>query len=326
MTRRRLLFALLAWGLGRPAAVASGAPRGARTPVIGVLDAGHRLQWWAAFRQQLRELGYVEGQTVVFEERFADGHFDRLPALTRELVDLKVAVIVTSGRVAVQAARDITRTIPIVMATGDDPVHLGLVASLARPGGNVTGVTSLAAEVMRKRFELLKEVMPRISPLAVLWHRDNPASAEGVRELEAAARSSKVSTQRLAVKTVDEVPDAFLAMTRDRARAVFVVSGPAFFPERERIAGLALKHRLPSMYTQSDYVEAGGLLSYGPSYPDLFRRAALYVDKILKGAKPGDLPIEQPTKFELVINARTARALGMTVPGPIQMRADRVIE
>jgi len=212
------------------------------------------------------------------------------------------------------------------MGTGDDPVPLGLAASLARPGGNVTGVTSIAPETTGKRLDLLKEVIPTISRLATLWHRDNPASAVGLRELETAARKSKVALQVLGIKTAGELTGAFAAMTQERAQAVVVSSGPAFHSERQRIAQLAIKHRLPSMYSQSEYVEAGGLLSYGPSYSDLLRRAAIYVDKILKGARPGDLPIEQPTKFLLFVNLKTARALGVTIPHPILWRADRVIE
>ncbi len=326
MNRRQALILLLALAAGVPAARVSSAQSAAKVPVVGLLDAGERREWWTAFRDQLRELGYVEGKTVALETRFAEGRFDRLPALAQELIRLKVAVVVTSGRVAARAASDATRTVPIVMATGDDPVTTGLVASLARPGGNVTGVTSLGQEVTTKRFELLQELMPRIARLAVLWHKDNPASESAVRQLQSAAKASKVALQILAVKTTDEFAGAFAAMTRTHAQAVFVVTGPAFFQDRERLATLALKHHLPSMYTQSEYVDAGGLLAYGPNYPDLFRRAALYVDKILKGAKPGDLPIEQPTKFELVINARTARALGMTIPNPILLRADRTIE
>ena len=198
--------------------------------------------------------------------------------------------------------------------------------SLARPGGNITGVTSLNAQVMGKRFEQFREALPKITRLAVLWHRENAASAIQVREIETAARSSKVTMQSVAVKTVDELPQAFVTMTHERATGVFVVSGPSFFSERQRLAELALKHRLPSMYSQSEFVDVGGLLSYGPSYPGLFRQAAHYVDKILKGANPGDLPIEQPTTFELVINLKTARALGVTLPNQTLLRADRSIQ
>jgi putative ABC transport system substrate-binding protein len=317
---------MFGFSLGLCTARESSAQPAAKAPTIALLDAGEHLEWWAAFRQQLRELDYIEGQNVAFETRFASGKFEKLPALAQELVRLKVAAIVTSGRVATQAAMRATTTISIVMATGDDPVSLGLVASLARPGGNVTGVTSLGAELPRKRFELLREVLPKISRLAVLWHRDNPASAVAVRDLEAAARSSKVGLQVLGVKSADEFTGAFSAMTKERARALFVIAGPLFFSERRRIADLAIKHQLPSSHGVSEYVEAGGLMSYGPSFPDLWRGAATYADKILKGAKPGDLPVEQPTKFELVINLKTAKALGLTIPESLLQRADQVIE
>ncbi len=326
MNRRQAVFVLFGLSLGLPAAPASSAQPTGKAPAIGLLDAGERLEWWAAFRQQLRELGYVEGQNASFEARFASGKFERLPEMAQELVRLKVAVIVTSSRVATQAAVRATTTIPIVTATGDDPVTAGLVASLARPGGNVTGMTSLSGELTRKRFELLREVLPKISRLAVLWHRDNPGSAVAMRDLEAAARSSKVELQVRGIKSADELIGAFSAMTREHARAVFVIADPLFFSERRRISDLAIKHQLPSFHGVSEYAEAGGLFSYGPSYSDLFRRAAVYVDKILKGAKPGDLPIEQPTKFELVINLKTARALGVTIPRLILLRADRVID
>jgi putative ABC transport system substrate-binding protein len=325
MNRRQALFAVFGLSLKLCAARESSAQPTAKAPVVGLLDGGERLEWWAAFRQQLRELGYVEGQNVAFEARFASGRFERLPALAQELVRLKVAVIVTSGTVAAQAAKRATSTIPIVMGTGSSE-DMGLVASLARPGGNITGVTTVAVGLTGKRFEILREVFPKMSRLAVLWHRDNPASALAVRELETAARSSKVALQVLGVKSVDELTGAFSAMAQKRARALFVIADPLFFPERRRISDLAIKHHLPSVSGMSEYVEAGGVLSYGPSYSDLFRRAAVYVDKILKGAKPGDLPVEQPMNFELVINLKTARALGVTIPPAILLRTDRVIE
>src|SRR6267143_2080551 len=257
MTRRQALSTIVGLALAISAPRASSAQT-AKPPVVGLLDAGARVEWWAAFRQQLRELGYVEGQNVAFEARFAGGKFDQLPTLAQELVGLKVAIILTSGTVAAQAAKRATNTIPIVMATGDDPASLGLVASLARPGGNVTGVTSFGRGLSGKRLELLREFVPKLSRLAVLWHRDNPASALTVREVEAA----------------DELTGAFSAMTRERARAVFVIADPLFSSGYRRISDLAIKHQLPSIHAVSEYVEAGGLLSYGPSYSDLFRHAA----------------------------------------------------
>jgi putative ABC transport system substrate-binding protein len=326
MKRRQALFGILGLGVGVASAGHAIAQAGAK-PVIGLLDAGERQEWWAAFREQLRKLGYVEGQNIAFETRFTRGKADQLPTAAQELVRLKVTVIVTAGSVTAQVAKRATSTIPIVMATGGvEAVGAGLAASLARPGGNVTGLTSMGAGLTGKRFEILREVLPRMSRLAVLWHADNPASAALVRELETAARSSKIALQNLGVKSAEEFAGAFTAMTRARAEAVFVVAGPYFFSERRRLSELALKHRLPSMHGTSEYVDAGGLLSYAPSYSDLFRHAAVYVDKILKGAKPGDLPIEQPTTFELVINMKTARALGVKIPPTVLFRAERVVE
>ena len=284
------------------------------------------MEWWAAFRERLRDLGYVEGRNVAFEPRYARGNFDRLPGLAEDLVRLKVTAIVTSGRVATQAAMRATSAIPIVTATGDDPVNAGLVASLGRPGGNVTGVTSLGTGLIGKRFEVLAEVIPKLSRLAVLWDMNNPTAPPALRELEAVAQPAKVNVQRMGVKSGEEIADAFAAMTRERAQAVFVISDPMLYSERRRLAELALKHRLPSIHSAPDYVEAGGLFSYGPSYSDLFRRAAVYVDKILKGATPGELPIEQPTHVALVVNLQTAKALGVRIPPPILLRAERVIE
>ena len=263
---------------------------------------------------------------MAFEARFARGNIDKLPTFAQDLVRLKVAAIVTSGRVATEAAMRATRTIPIITATGDDPAMTGMVASLGRPGGNVTGMTSITSELNGKRLELLREILPKLSLLAILWHRDNSPSARSVKEIETAARSWKTALHVVGVNTSNEIVGAFAAMTQERAQAVFVVASPFFYSERQRIADLALKHRLPSVSGVSEYVEAGGLLAYGPSYPDLFRRAAVYVDKILKGAKPGDLPIEQPTQVSLVVNLKTAQALGLSMPRSVLLRAERVIE
>ena len=284
------------------------------------------MEWWGAFKQQLRDLGHVEGRTVVFEPRYAAGDVDRLTTLARELAQLNVRVIVTGGSIATRAAIAATSTIPIVTATGDDPVASGLAASLARPGGNVTGMTSISDDLDAKRLELLREVIPKLSRLAVLWHADNPVSGRRARAVQPVAQSMTLDLRYHTIKSGDELPAAFARMSQERARAVFIIAGPQLFPDRERIADLALKHRLPSMHTQSEYVDVGGLFSYGPSYPELFRRAAIYVDRILKGARPGDLPIEQPTQVSLVINLKTARALGVTIPRPVLLRAERVIE
>jgi putative ABC transport system substrate-binding protein len=298
----------------------------AKKTVIGLLDGGERLQWWDAFRQQLLELGYVEGRTVSFESRYAKGNIELLPAMAKELIDLKVAVIITSGGAAAVAASRATRKIPIVMASGADQVSLGLVSSLARPGGNVTGVSSLPPDLMAKRFELLREVVPRSSRLAVLWHADNAPSMASVRELDASAARSRVALQSFGIRAADELAETFSAMTRQHVEAVVVVNSPLVFGERRTIVELALKHKVPAIYGSADYADVGGLLSYGPSYPELYRRAASYVDKILKGANPGDLPIEQPATFELVINAVTARALGIALSPAMRARANRVIQ
>ena len=326
MKRRQALFGILGLGAGVAGMRSASAQRAAKVPIIGLLDAGERLEWWAAFREQLQKLGYVEGRNVVIESRFASGKPERLPSLVQDLVRLDVAAIVIAGTDAAIAAQRATEKIPIVMATGTDQVSLGFAASFARPGGNVTGISSISADLIGKRLELLREVLPKMSRLAVIWHRGYVGSLSSIRELEKAAMSSRIAIQNLGVKSAGELASVFSAATRERAEAVFVIADPAFFPERQRLAELALKHRLPTMHGPSEYVEAGGLLSYASSYPDLFRRAAVYVDKILKGAKPGDLPIEQPTRFELVINLKTAKALGVAIPQAVLLRADRVIE
>ena len=326
MKRRQALFGILGLGAGLITARDAGAQRAAKIPVIGLLDAGERVEWWAVFRQQLQKLGYVEGKNIAFETRFVSGKLEQLSTVAQELVLLNVTVIATSGTAAAQAANKASSTIPIVMATGTDQVSLGLAVSLARPGGNVTGVTTMTTGLTGKRFELLREVLPKMSRLAVLWHPTNTASGPAVRDLEAVAMSSKIALQNLSIKTANNLPNAFSEATRGRAEAVLVVHSPMPFQERAGIAALALKHRMPTVHGASEYVDAGGLLSYAPNYPNLFRRAAVYVDKILKGAKPGDLPIEQPTKFELVINKKTAKALGITIPQAVLLRTERVIE
>jgi ABC-type uncharacterized transport system substrate-binding protein len=327
-----LIFRVFAVILGGTLLLALGASAqpASRVHRLGLLDASSpdsvRLEWWSAFRQRLRELGYVEGQNVALTTRFAHGKVEELPALAEDLVRLKVDVIVTAGGFqATRAAKQATTTIPIVMTTGADPVSLGLVASLGRPGGNVTGMTSITSDLSGKRLELLRDVLPRMSRLALLWHV-NPASELAVRDFEAMARSARIALQVLGVRRTDELEGAFSSMERERAEALIVIVSAQFFPERKRLADLALLHRLPTMHAQMEYVEAGGLLSYAPSYPEFFRHAAVYVDKILRGANPGDLPVEQPTRFQLVINLKTARALGVTLPQSLLLRANRVIE
>jgi putative ABC transport system substrate-binding protein len=297
---------------------------------LGLLDYGTpdaaRTGWWAAFHQRMRELDYVEGRNVLFAVRWADGHVEELPALAAQLVDAKVDVIVTAGATAAIAAQKATSTIPIVTATGPDPVALGLAASLSRPGGNVTGVTSISSELSGKRLELMREMMPRAPRVAILWDELNPAAKLSLRETQIKADALGVGLHPVAVRTPGDFAAAFEAMARERAPALLVLMSPMFFPQRRRIGDLALQHRLPTVVVAREYAEAGGLLAYGTHFPDLFRRAADYVDRLLTGARPGDLPIEQPIRFELVVNLRTARALGVAIPQSLLVRADEVIQ
>jgi putative tryptophan/tyrosine transport system substrate-binding protein len=294
---------------------------------IAYLETGAvRPRPWQAFREHLRELGYLEGRNVAFETRSADGRTDRLPALAAELVRLKVDVIVTAGSPAARAAKEATTSVPIVMATGGDPVGLGLVTSLARPGGNVTGLTTLSRELSGKRLEMLREVLPHVARMGLLWHRTSAIDALTRRETEEAARALAIPLTMQAVDGPDDFDRAFAAIMADRAGAVLAATSPMFLAHRGKLNELALKHRLPVMFAFREYAEAGGLMAYGPSYTELFQRAASYVVKILKGAKPADLPVEQPTKFELVINLKTAKALGLTIPQSVLLRADEVIE
>jgi putative tryptophan/tyrosine transport system substrate-binding protein len=328
MDRRTFLAGTVAVLLTAP--LAAEAQQAGKVWRIGLLDyavsdPGGAARW-KAFRERLRELGYVEGQNVAFEARWGDGQVGRLRGLAAELIDGKVDVLVTAGTEAALAAKQATSSIPIVMATGGDPVKLGLVASLARPGGNVTGVISLIRELTGKRFELLKQLIPRASRVAILRDPENRSSALSARDAESVAKSLGVVVQSVGVRGPRDLDAAFLAMKRARTDAVICAENTLFIADRQRIADLALMHRLPIMAAAKEYAQAGALISYGTDYLDLFRRAAMYVDKILKGAKPGDLPIEQPTKFELVINLKTAKALGLTIPPSLLGRADEVIQ
>src|SRR5437870_3997355 len=279
-----------------------------------------------AFRQGLRDLGYIEGQNIVFEYRWGEGNIDRFPILVAELVRLKVDAIVTGGTLAALAAKKATTTIPIVMSTVDDPVAFGLVDSLGRPGGNITGLTSGAGPgLYGKRLELLKETFPRVSRVAVLWNPDDPGSVINMRGMEAPARSLSLKLQSVEMREPNDLEQAFSAMKREHAEALVTILGALVGGQRSRIVDLAAKSRLATMSAESRWTEAGGLMSYGASYPDLYRRAATYVDKILKGAKPADLPVEQPTKFEFVINLKTAKQIGLTIPPNVLARADKVI-
>ena len=280
-----------------------------------------------AFRQGLRELGWVEGQSLVIDYRFAEGRLERLPDLAAELVRLKAEVIIAGPTPAAVAAKKATATIPIVMWAVGDPVGLGLIASLARPGGNVTGVSfSVGQGTVGKGLELLKETVPKVHRVAVLSNPANPSHASAIGDVKGAARSLGVELQLVEARSASELDGAFAAMAKERAAAVLVVTDTVFLLHRARLADLTTKNRLPSMHGIVEYVEAGGLMSYGASGSYFLRRAASFVDKILKGAKPADLPVEQPTKFELAINIRTAKALGLTIPPSVLLRADQVIE
>ena len=279
-----------------------------------------------AFRQSLRELGWVEGRNITIEYRSAEGKADRLPALAAELVNAKVDVIVSAGGTpGAQAAKKATGTIPIVFTSSGDPVATALVASLAHPGGNVTGLSRVGPDLSVKKVELLKEIMPKISRVAFVWNPDNAANALALKETEAAAGEVRWQVQSVEVRGPHEFEAAFSAMSKARAPAVIVQSDQSFRGKLSQLAQLAIKNRLPTMLPQSEYVEAGGLMSYGENLAERYRRAAVFVDKILKGAKPGDLPVEQPTKFELVINLKTAKQIGLTIPPNVLARADRVI-
>jgi putative tryptophan/tyrosine transport system substrate-binding protein len=325
MTRRRFLCGLTGAFVVPLAVEAQSASE--KIPLIGALDYSSpdaaRLNWWKSLQQALQELGYVEGRSIRFEARWAQGRSERLPVLAAELVGLKVDVLVTGGGESARAAKKATATIPIVMATGADPVKLGLVQGLGRPGGNVTGVTSLSTELIAKRVELLRELLPKMSRVAVLSD-GMPNSAISVREVEASARSLSLAAHPIGVAGPHELDRAFAAAAKDQA--LIVIASPPLFTERKRIADLALKHRLPTVVGGREYAEAGGLFSYAVSYPHLFRRAASYVDKILKGAKPADLPVEQPIKFEFIINLKAAKQIGLTIPPNVLARADRVIK
>jgi len=279
-----------------------------------------------AFQQGLRELGYVEGKNIVIESRYAEGKLDRLPALVAELVRLKVEILVSAGPIPTRAAKEATVTIPIVMTQDTDPVGNGFVARLARPGGNITGLSTLAPELSGKRLELLKEIIPKLSRVAVFGTSTMPGHAQSLREIELAAGAFKVQVQHLDVLGPKDIEIAFRAASKERSDAVLTLNSPILNSHRPQLAELAVRNRLPAMYARRESVEDGGLVFYGVSLLDLDRRAATYVDKILKGAKPADLPVEQPTKFELVINLKTANQIGVKIPESVLFRADKVIK
>jgi ABC-type uncharacterized transport system substrate-binding protein len=312
--------------LAAPHAAAQLVDKGARVARLSPISASTEVPILQALRQGLRDRGWVEGQNLTFEYRFAEGNLARLPELAAELVRLKVDVIVPGSTSAALAAKNSTKVIPIVMVITGDPVASGLVASLARPSGNVTGVTALGEDLSGKRLEVLREAVPGVNRVAVL---SNPAYADTepfLKGTERAAGTSRVQLRMLEVRDPAELEKAFAAMSREHAGAFVVGTDPFFNTNRRRIVELAAKNRVPAMYGLREYVDDGGLMFYGASLPDMYRRAATYVDKVLRGAKPADLPVEQATKFELVINLKTARALGLTIPPSLLARADQVIE
>jgi putative tryptophan/tyrosine transport system substrate-binding protein len=327
--RLALSIPLLLGGLFSP--VAAEAQQAAKVARIGYLaiNLAASPHQHEAFRQGLRDLGYVEGRNLVIEYRDAEGKFERLPALAAELVALKVDVILAVSTLAALAAKQATRTIPIVFGGAGDPVASGLVTSLARPGGNVTGLSILAPELVGKCLEQLKQAVPGVSRVAVLWHpgaMGEHMDKDMLKEADVAARALGVRLQFVEARGPADFDRAFSDMTRARAGALTVLASPMFISERRRLVDLAAKNRLPAVYPWREGVDAGGLMSYGANLADLFRRAATYVDKILKGAKPADLPVEQPTKFELVINLKAAKTLGLTIPQSLLGRADQVIQ
>jgi putative ABC transport system substrate-binding protein len=312
------------------APLAAEAQQRAKVPRIGVLmihtgSTAVAVKYMEAFRQGLHDLGYVEGQNLVIEYRWGEGKVERLPALAAELVSLKVDCMVTSGTQASQAAKHATTTIPIVM-TSSDPVGTGLVTSLARPGGNITGLALMNPELSGKRLELLKEAVPKLSRVAILWHGGHPGALLALHETEAAGRGLGVQLQSLEVRGPTDFEPAFAAATREGAEALLMLSSAFFAAERRRIVELVTESRLPAIFPLREDAEAGGLMAYGANFLKSFRRAAYYVDRILQGAKPADLPVEQPMTFELVLNLKTAKALGLTIPPVLRFRADEVLE
>jgi putative tryptophan/tyrosine transport system substrate-binding protein len=326
--RRRDFIILLAGAMGGwPSAVRA---QQKAMPVIGYLNSGSPVSTApgiAAFREGLSETGYVEGQNVAIEYRWAEGHYDRLPALAADLVGRRVHVIaIGGGEQPARAAKNATSKIPIVFIGGGDPVGAGLVASLARPGGNLTGFTVLTAELMAKRLELVSELVPQARVIALLVNPSSSGAAPQIRDVEEAARTKRVQLHILKAGAEDEFETAFASLVEARAGAVLVGPDPFFFSRREQLVALAARHAVPAIYVQREFAAAGGLISYGTSLTGTWRQVGIYVGEILKGANPADLPVQQPTRFELVVNLKTARALGLAIPPSILARADEVIE
>jgi putative ABC transport system substrate-binding protein len=327
IARRNLVLAL---GAGALSPFALFGQQRDKTRRVGFLSHGPRPDQtspnYSAFIRGLSELGYIEGKNLVIEMRFADNNAERLNKLAADLVRSNVEVIVTMSALSTRAAQHATGTIPIVMTTVADPVGSGFVKSLARPGGNVTGMSYMVLEIRAKQLEMLASAIPKLSRLAVLFNPDNPSNLEGIKRLEPATQKFSVSILALEARTIREIEDAFASMASKSVQALLLIEDPNIFQHRGLIGDLALKHRLPSIGSNEGWVQAGLLMSYGSNYQDIFRRAAIYVDKILKGTKPSDLPVEQPTRFDLVVNMKTAKALGIKLPDEIMVRAERFIE
>jgi putative tryptophan/tyrosine transport system substrate-binding protein len=325
--KKATLLSILVVAVQLSVGVMANAQQPTKVPRIGYLETGSRSSAvFEAFQQELRDLGYIEGQNITIEYRSTEGMAERLPNLVAELVQLKVDIIVVGGSPATQAAKNATKTIPIVMTNATDPVGIGLVASLAHPGGNVTGLSNVGSDLGGKQLELLKEAFPKVSRVAVLWDSANPGNALWLGEMKVAAVALRTTLQPVNVHGLNDFERALSAIKKEHASALSALRNAVTNNYRRRIVDFAAKSRLPAMYPDSEFVEVGGLMSYGPNFADLFRRAAMYVDKILKGAKPADLPVEQPTKFELVINLKAAKQIGLTIPPNVLARADKVIK
>jgi putative ABC transport system substrate-binding protein len=327
MKRKITVFTLCAMLFALCASAEAQQPR--KIPQVGFLSMGsvasmaNRVD---AFRRGLREQGYIEGQNIHVEYRYAEGDQNRLREFAAELVNLKVDVIVTGGTISTRSAKQATNTIPIIMAYDSNPVDSGIIASLARPGGNITGLASLTTDLSGKRLELLKQAVPKLSRVEVFLNPSDPSAATAAKELETVAKGLGVTVYPFEIRSAADIDKGFQAAMKIHAGALMAISDPITFTHRKRFADLAMKNRLPSIHAQIQFIDAGALMVYGPDESDMYRRTAKFVDKILKGAKPADLPVEQPTKFELVINLKTAKILGLTIPESFLLRADKVIE
>jgi putative ABC transport system substrate-binding protein len=327
MNRRTFLGSLAGGLLAAPlAAEAQQTGNVYRIGFLGNSTAALEANLVGPFREGLRDLGYVEGRNVLIEYRWAEGKYDRFPALIGELLALKVAVIVTAGTPATLAVKKATTSVPLVMLAVGDPVGTGIVPSLSHPGGNITGLTAISTEMDAKRLELLREVVPSVSYIALLWNAGSPLQVLAEKQVQAAAQGLRMRVLSLGVKTEEEIKSALAVMARERPDALLVLADRLLLHHRALIMDFATRHRLPGVHAYRELVEAGGLMSFGPSYADMHKRAAYFVDRILKGAKPGDLPVERPLTFELVINLKAAKALGLTIPQSLLLRADQVIE